>query len=324
MTPQLALVEAPAFDLDDEIESRMAEVEARLNRLAVPSGPVGESIRLIVTGRGKRLRPRCVLLSATLGDGIDETAIELAVAAELLHAATLLHDDVIDDGERRRDRPAARMVHGNAASVLAGDWLLVEVLCRVAEAAPGAPTRRLRSTLCRLVGAEATQLRQRDCLRPDSSIHDAIVGGKTASLFEWAVWSGAFAGGVPHEGRDALVLWASHAAMAFQIVDDVLDFEGDPAITGKTPFRDVEQGFLSYPLLLALQKEPSLRAVLSRRPVDQTAVRSILSRTSAVDGARVRARREADRARAALLLLPSGPVVDRLQAVTTAMAERRS
>ncbi len=147
----------------------------------------------------------------------------LAVVAELVHAATLLHDDVIDDADERRGRPASRRLWGNAVSVLAGDLLLTHALERTVEAAPPL-LPSLVATLRRLVDGEIVQLRGRTRIDLAEATYFSVVRDKTSSLFAWAARAGAHVAGAPVDGRDALEEYGAHLGIAFQLVDDALDY----------------------------------------------------------------------------------------------------
>ena len=305
------------------VRAELLRVEMELRSMAVPPGPVGDVVRMAVTGRGKLLRPLCVLLASRLGSANEETVRQLSVAAELVHEATLVHDDVVDEGELRRGSPAARILHGNAAAVLAGDWLLVEALRRVAAVDLPDVSSRLHETLARMVEAEAIQLEQRGRADGSVELHDRIVAGKTCALFEWAMFAGATTGAVTGSTRQALVSWATHAGMAFQIVDDLLDVAGDPDLTGKGPWNDLAQGKLSYPLLAAVTREPAVAALLEAGVGQAAAVARALRRTGALDEARDRALAESSAAVAALAVLPAGDVRDGLEQISLAIVTRR-
>jgi octaprenyl-diphosphate synthase len=262
---------------------------------------------------GKRLRPVCVALAARLGSGFHGKARELAVAVELVHNATLLHDDVIDLGELRRGAPTARAVYGNAASIFAGDWLLVEALRRVRRAGVDGTLDRLLAVIEEMIFAESAQLEGRGRLQVDRTLYFRIVEGKTASLFRWALFAGGSAGGLDDTQCRALEGYGDHLGVAFQAVDDLLDLTGDAAATGKALFADLREGKLTFPLIVALEREPELRPVLECAvgdaavplPPELIAVLlAALARTGAVDECRALARSHAAQAVACLDAVP--------------------
>ena len=209
---------------------------------------------------GKRIRPLCTLLSARLLDiDVDGTIHELALCSELVHAATLLHDDVIDEGERRRGVPAARMVYGNSASILGGDYLLVEALARVTRACRDgqlAPLRSMLDTIGQMVAGEAIQLEMRHAFTPDRKRYLQVVDGKTASLFRWALCAPALLDNNRHAGTLAEV--GSALGLAFQLIDDALDFADSSDSSGKDLLADLSQGKATWPVIIACERIPTL------------------------------------------------------------------
>src|SRR5262249_53591947 len=159
---------------------------------------------------------------------------ELAVVAELIHLATLLHDDVIDDGQERRGLPTSRRLWGNAVSVLAGDLLLTHALERTSGVGDREVLADLFRTLRTLVDGEVVQLRGRTRVDVTEATYFRIVRDKTASLFAWAARAGARVAGAPPRVVEALGDFGVHLGVAFQLVDDALDYAGDSAATGKT------------------------------------------------------------------------------------------
>src|SRR5262249_20100903 len=150
-----------------------------------------------------------------------------AVAVELVHNATLLHDDVVDLGDKRRGADTARVVYGNAASIFAGDFLLIEALRRIQAAGLPAVLDKGLDVIRQMVIAETLQLESRGRVRSSIDDYFRIVEGKTASLFQWAMFAGARAGGVSPEIEGALETYGLKLGVAFQLVDDVLDVAGD-------------------------------------------------------------------------------------------------
>jgi octaprenyl-diphosphate synthase len=269
----------------------LAAVEAEL---AIPDHEraVHLSARQLLARGGKRLRPICVALASKLGTGFGPEALDLAVAVELVHNATLLHDDVVDLGVSRRGAPSARVVYGNAISIFAGDWLLIDALRRVRRSSGADVMERLLDVIDEMIVAESKQLERRG--RLEASLDDwmSVAAGKTAALFRWAMYAGARAGGLSTRQGDALERYGQHVGLAFQAIDDVLDLIGDAAITGKTPFADLREGKASLPVVLALRARPelerSLHAVASAARVDELGAqlaREIVS-TGAIDEAR--------------------------------------
>jgi octaprenyl-diphosphate synthase len=238
----------------------LADVEAGLSRLEAGESVVQRTATHLLDLGGKRLRPMCVALACRMGSGFGPQGAELAVAVELVHSATLLHDDVVDVGDVRRGRPAARTVYGNAASVFAGDWLLIEALRRVRRAQVEGALERLLDVIEEMILAESIQLEHRGRAQTRADTYFRVVEGKTAALFRWGMFAGGRAGGLGDEPCAALEAYGLHLGVAFQLVDDLLDYAGDEAVTGKELFVDLREGKTTYPLIVALERTPALLA----------------------------------------------------------------
>jgi octaprenyl-diphosphate synthase len=278
---------------------------------------------------GKRLRPLCVALASRVGTRRAEGVLELAVAVELVHAATLLHDDVVDLGETRRGAPAARLVYGNAASIFAGDWLLVSALQRVQRAGVPGALDRLLEVIEEMIAAESEQLERRGRIDADREAYFRVTRGKTAALFRWAMWAGGSAGGL--DGRHCAQLedYGQHLGVAFQAVDDVLDLAGDPEVTGKALFSDLREGKMTYPVMVALERAPALRGELEAfcqeaevPPQRALEVRRAIVATRALEACGELARERAAQAVEALAGLPEGQAVQALRMVAAAVVAR--
>jgi octaprenyl-diphosphate synthase len=254
-TDRLATIHALLSDDLRWVEQRLAE--------ACQDGPAPsiDAARHLVARAGKRVRPLALLLSAACFGPLSDAARELAVVAELVHSATLLHDDVIDDGQERRGAPAARLLWGNAVSVLGGDLLLVQALDRTSRAAPELMPELIH-TLRRLVDGEIVQLRGRTELDVSETTYERVLRDKTASLFAWATRTGAKLGGGSPADCERLAAFGEQLGLAFQLVDDVLDYSGEA--TGKTLLADLREGKLTLPLVLTVARRPELVSALRR------------------------------------------------------------
>jgi octaprenyl-diphosphate synthase len=303
------------------VASDLAQIERDLLASVAPAGAservVARGGAHLVAAGGKRLRPTCVVLAARVGGPVDDVARELAVAVELVHSATLLHDDVVDLGDARRGRPTTRALYGNSASIFAGDWLLVEALRRVRRTSPEMLVPLL-DAIEQMIFAESLQLENRGRLVLDETVWRRVAEGKTASLFAWAMVAGARAGKLSEEEVAALERFGMLLGTAFQTVDDVLDFDGDPTSTGKTLFADLREGKTTYPLILAARRDAGLAAQLGAGVDDDAFAREVLEalrRTGALEEARAFAHDQADRAREALSIVRPGPARDALATV---------
>jgi octaprenyl-diphosphate synthase len=287
-----------------------------------PSPGVDAAKHLVGRG-GKRVRPIALLLSAACFNGIDEQARQLAVVSELVHSATLLHDDVIDEGMERRGAPTARLAWGNGVSVLAGDLLLVNALDRTARHAPAAMSD-LIATLRRLVEGEIVQLRGRSELDITEATYERILRDKTASLFGWATRNGARVAGASVADQERLSGFGERLGIAFQLVDDVLDYSGEH--TGKSMLADLREGKLTLPLVLAVARRPELAQSLRRihagdREPIQFVSQAVIE-TGACDEVRRRAGHYTQTAVEALSSLVPGPARVLLENVASELARR--
>lgn len=237
-------------------------LEVAVRRASNGPDPLDEAARNLVLAGGKRVRPMTTLLTTLACGGDPLVAVPLAAAAELVHSATLLHDDVIDEGELRRGRPASRVLFGNLVSVLAGDLLLTRAIELVDTAGVPDVMRDLLGTLQALIAGEVAQMhaREREDLGMDGYLN--IVQGKTASLFGFACRAGARAAGAPAERVASVGRMGEHVGIAFQVIDDVLDLDGDAEHVGKRLGADLAEGKTTLPLAYALAEDASRLRVL--------------------------------------------------------------
>lgn len=307
----------------------MAKVHEALTQ-AVNDGlhPATASAAHLLSAGGKRIRPLSLLLSCACFGPVNDVARELAVVSELVHLATLLHDDVVDDGDERRGRATSRRIWGNAVSVLAGDLLLTHALERTNAVAHGPILNNLFRTLRRLVDGEVIQLRGRSKLDVSEETYFRIVDDKTASLFAWAMQSGARVGGAGEAEIARAGDFGKHLGLAFQLVDDVLDYSGDAAVTGKSLYSDLREGKLTLPLILAAKESPAILGDIEKgREGDEAACGRVLAavtKSSACDDVRRRAKAETTSALNALSLAPESRAKELLAAVAVELTARLS
>lgn len=306
-------------------------VDAALQK-AVSEGEASATLAAghLLSGGGKRIRPLTVLLSAACFGEIPESARQFAVVSELIHLSTLLHDDVIDDSDTRRGRVTSRRTWGNAVSVLAGDLLLTHALERTADTGDQETLRELFSTLRRLVDGEVIQLRGRTELLLDRDRYFRIVEDKTAALFVWACRSGARAQRVKEPLVDALGTFGRHLGIGFQLVDDVLDYQGETGHTGKGLLTDLGEGKCTLPLLLALETRPTLISLVSAvregegeaRQRAASALSEEVRKSGACESVRTLSREHATSALSALAMLPASRAKSLLCSTTKDLVDR--
>lgn len=276
---------------------------------------------LIASG-GKRIRPMLTLATARMFGYSGSGDVKLATAVEYMHTATLLHDDVVDESAMRRGKPAARMVWGNQASVLVGDFLLGQAFKLMVDVGSLEALDVFASAAATISEGEVRQLAGAKNLSIGEAHYMAVIEAKTAALFAAATAAGPIiAGATAH--RAALESFGRHLGLAFQLIDDALDFSGNTAELGKNVGDDLREGKATLPVLLAYARGDADDRAFWRRcieagEVDDSDVRAAAGRvqaTGALDETRARARRFADAARADLERAPAGEMRDILEDV---------
>jgi geranylgeranyl pyrophosphate synthase len=252
------------------VAADLAAVDARLRALITPhdvTPPLDEVARHLVAAGGKRLRPRLVLLGARIArpgasSASPPTALALALscAAELIHSASLLHDDVVDGADLRRGRRSSRTVWGNTYAVLAGDYCLALALTEVERTGSLTAIRTLNQTVRAMVDAEVAQLNNRFNPQTSKELYFRIIAGKTAALLSWCV---SLAGLAEAETREALCQYGHHCGIAFQIADDLLDYRLTSTVSGKPTAQDLREGNITLPLIIACNRNPALREMVA-------------------------------------------------------------
>ena len=326
---EVLLLAARLSEVQRQFQPEMGTLERELLDLesAAASGNLAQRAAAhLLRAPGKRIRPLCVFLAASYGVPRREDVAALGRAVELTHAATLLHDDVIDDAALRRHSPTARVVFGNSASVLGGDHLLVEALRTVRTTGSAVILDGLLAAIDSMIDAEAVQLERRGTFTVSRETYDRVVRGKTAALFRWSLASGAAIAGCSQAEVEVLGALGEDLGFAFQLVDDVLDLSAVSDESGKVPLSDVREGKLTWPLLCACEAQPSLimtiRAAAAEPDPDFSSILSAVRATGALEATEARAWRFAQRATRALDSLPPGVTTEALRAVVHAAVRR--
>jgi len=289
----------------------MAEVDAVIHRrLSSEVALVNQISHYIVSAGGKRIRPMLVLLFANALGFRGKEHHELAAVVEFIHTATLLHDDVVDESSLRRGRKTANALFGNAASVLVGDFLY----SRSFQMMVSLNRMRVLEVLSDATNviAEGEVLQLMNMHDPDISVDDylRVIRSKTAKLFEASARLGAVLCDAPPAVEEACADYGRALGTAFQLIDDLLDYEGATAVLGKNVGDDLREGKPTLPLLHAMNHgEPEerqlIRTAIEQGEVDQLPrIIEVVRRTGALEATRKAARHEADIARAALSNLP--------------------
>jgi octaprenyl-diphosphate synthase len=292
----------------DDMKAVDAVIRQRLHSEVVLVRQVAE---YIVGGGGKRMRPALVLMSAKAMGYEGSKHHELAAVVEFIHTATLLHDDVVDESELRRGRDTANALFGNAASVLVGDFLY----SRAFQMMVGVGSMRIQQVLADATNviAEGEVLQLMNCHNADIDVEEylQVIRFKTAKLFQAAARLGAILGGATPEVEEGLARYGMHLGTAFQLVDDVLDYSGDEAETGKHIGDDLAEGKPTLPLIHVLKHGTPAQAACVRKAIEEGGremfpeVLAAVKGSGALEAARSHAHAEAQIAVDAIAQLPA-------------------
>jgi len=289
---------------------------------------VSQVAEYIVNSGGKRMRPALVLLAAgALGyKGVQHH--ELAAVIEFIHTATLLHDDVVDESALRRGRDTANAMFGNAASVLVGDFLYSRAFQMMVSVDDMRVMQVLSDATNIISEGEVLQLMNCHDADVDEARYMQVIHYKTAKLFEAAAQLGAIIGKAEPEHESALATYGMHLGTAFQLIDDVLDYSGQEADTGKHIGDDLAEGKPTLPLIYVMQHGTEVQAACVRKAIieggrdDFPVVLDAIRQSGALDHARAKARSEAELARTAIMSLGDSNYKKALLQLTLFAVER--
>lgn len=287
----------------------------------------------LVSAGGKRLRPMLVVLSARAcgHEKLNSTVYQAAAATELIHMATLIHDDVVDQAATRRGLPTAFSLFGETASVLSGDVMLAKAMELLAHTGEIEVIRVMSSAVVAMAEGEVREVETRGVFCLDESTHLEILRLKTAEFMAACCQTGAILAGGSMEERSALATYGLHLGMAFQIVDDVLDYAGNPEVTGKPQGTDFIEGCATLPLIrLRDRADDDLRNTLEslfgmKASQEDLAlvVQRIRSEGALKEAERI-ARQHVSQALASLSSLPSNDARRFLEEITELVLARKS
>ncbi len=282
----------------------------------------------IISAGGKRIRPRLVLLFADALGFSGPERFTLAAIVEFIHTATLLHDDVVDESSMRRGRQTANAMFGNAASVLVGDFLY----SRAFQMMVSVERMRVLDVLADATNviAEGEVLQLMNMRDPDVAVAEylRVIRYKTAKLFEASARLGAVLADAPHDVEEKCADYGRSLGTAFQLVDDLLDYEGDSQRLGKNVGDDLREGKPTLPLLVAMERGSAAQRRTIRHAIEHGEVSGlaeiveIVRSTGALDATREAARREAALARDALSVLPASNARDALLELSVRSVDR--
>lgn len=301
-----------------DISDDLAVVEEELQRYARDSDTLlGEASGHLVAAGGKRLRPAFVMLSGRMFKGARERLVPLAAAIELIHMATLVHDDVIDEADTRRKLPTVRAEWGDAVALDTGDYLFAQALTIIARYGSEQICRIMAEVSLSMCQGEIEQIESAGKITRDVRVYLGRIKKKTALLISSCCLIGGLAAGADPGSLRRLQHYGHCLGMAFQITDDILDFEGSEDVFGKPVGNDLRQGIITLPVIYALgdqQRGPLLASMISKPATgrmsgeesDWNAKLMLVKQSGALDQARDLANRYLVKARQHLAHLPKG------------------
>jgi len=323
-----ALTAREIFDL---IQDDLDQVEKKITLESVASVDAVTAIgQYLQSAGGKRLRPSLLLLSAKLVGSAGPCAIQLGAVVEMIHAATLVHDDVIDAAQTRRGRQSTNIKWGNHTCVLAGDWLYMQAFqialrernFQILDLLIGLTQMMVEGELLQLERIGRIDVTEADCME--------LVDRKTACLFSVCAELGALAGGADPAMQEQLAEYAWNLGMAFQLVDDVLDFTAREKTLGKPVGGDLREGKVTLPLVYALDQASAderrlVENILRRRDYDEvpfTRILALIEKYHGIDRVKERAQAFTEKSRRIIGEFPESPYQRALLSVTELVTER--
>ena len=291
---------------------------------------VGEVARYIISAGGKRLRPVLLLLTCGALSYTGSQRHNLAAVVEFIHTATLLHDDVVDESTLRRGRPTANESFGNPASVLVGDFLYSRAFQMMVDADSMRVMQVLSDATNVIAEGEVLQLMNMHDASLDEEGYLRVIRSKTAKLFEASARLGAILAGSDAAVEAACADYGQALGTAFQVIDDVLDYDGNAAEMGKNLGDDLREGKATLPLILAMQRGNSTQSQTVREAIESGSVDklseivAIVRETGALDGTRQAAAAEAQRAIDAAMQLPDNRYRTAMVTLASQLLERRT
>ena len=319
-----------AFEI---VEPDLEQVEREISVESVASVEAITTInQYLQAGGGKRLRPALLLLCTRLFGPSTDCARRLAAVVEMIHTATLVHDDVIDIAKTRRGRPSTNVVWGNHMSVLAGDWLYMQAFQVALRERNFHILDVLISLTQMMVEGELLQYERLHRIDVSEADYMELVDRKTASLFSACAALGAAAAGAEEADESKLGDFAWNLGMAFQLVDDILDFTSTEKILGKPAGNDLREGKVTLPIIYALEKASTderraVEAVISEGNYEQVPfmhILQMLERHGAVARAYDRAHTFTEKARSIITSFAESPAQRALHAIVELVTERSS
>ena len=312
------------------VKDDLAEVEAGLKTVSqVEPSWLSQLLFHSLESRGKRIRPALVFLSAKFADYNPARLLPMALAVEVLHTATLVHDDAIDHSARRRGRPTINRVWGDDKAVLLGDYMLAKAEDLVGDAGDLRVVKLFARTIMTLAAGELGQAFSAFNLEQSREQYFARIAAKTSSLITLATESGAILSQAPEKTVAALRDYGYNLGIAFQVVDDILDFAGNEMEMGKPTGSDLSEGTLTLPAMMIMERYPGdnpVRRIFKQgesKPVDINRATDLVRSSGVIDDCYKVASDYAVRAGHCLDGLPDGPARQALATLADYVVARR-
>jgi octaprenyl-diphosphate synthase len=327
----VALPRVALRDVQSPVATELEQVVDELRRIiAADFRMISEVNEHLLRMKGKLFRPTLLLLSHRAAGGSDPRAVTLAAVVELIHLATLVHDDSVDHSALRRGQPTINALFSHQIAVIMGDYLYSRAIIELVQLDDPTALRVLARVTNEMTVGEMRQLEAHDKLAYGEAAYDQLIRAKTASLLSGACEVGALTAAPAH--RQALARFGMLLGMAFQITDDLLDYTQTEAVTGKPSGLDLREHKVTLPLIAALARvSPAERRVVARlmetaQPSDELVadVIRLVEAAGGLEAARQRALDLAQQAEAELEVLPPSPARDALQGSIAYAVERRS
>jgi octaprenyl-diphosphate synthase len=333
-TVSTARLESDRSKLDEArelVEEDLAEVNALiLDRLQSEVALIPELARHLIAAGGKRVRPMLTLLAARMCGHAGQRHVGLATAVEFIHTATLLHDDVVDESDLRRGRGTANAIWGNKAPVLVGDFLFSRAFQLMVADGSLRTLEILANASAIIAEGEVAQLVTANDTATSEAAYLHVIAAKTAALFRAACEIGAVVAERPSAEEEALAAFGENLGVAFQLVDDALDYSARQALLGKTIGDDFREGKITLPILLAFARGDEKERRFWRRtleeqaqgPADLEHAQLLIARHNAIEATLARAEEYGAAARSALAIFPASPYRRALEGLVDFCIER--